>query len=200
MGVDPDKIDTPWQACRGSEYQKRIAHVSSETDRQVGLSFGYNRNEDDSHSMSPRQAIRFLLHVASRGGNLLLNVGPDASGNIPPVQRRCLEGMAQWMEAQGRIDGTRRVDAALVQPIGNEGGDEEIGKEWVRWLKRTNEVFAYVDFNSPEGQVKLSADWNTLDRTSAECQGRTIEVDEDGNVEIGNLTGPMPCCITFRLK
>jgi len=35
--------------------------------------------------------------VVSRGGRLLLNVGPDASGRIPDVQLRTLEGVAAWM-------------------------------------------------------------------------------------------------------
>jgi alpha-L-fucosidase len=103
--------------------------------------------------MSPRQAIRFLLHVASRGGNLLLNVGPDAAGNIPPVQRRCLEGMGDWMKAHGSIDGTRRVQALTAKPVGSEGGDEEIGKEWVRWLKRGKEVYAYIDSGDQAGEL-----------------------------------------------
>ena len=168
------------------------------TDTLVGLSFGYNQNEDDSHSMSPRQAVRFLLHVASRGGNLLLNVGPDAAGNIPPVQRRCLEGMGEWLREHGSIDGTRRVVPAVAEPVGREGGDEAIGKEWVRWLKRGDEVSAYIDSNDPKGQVRLIADWKSIDRTSAQNGGRPIVVREDGLVDIGTLAGSMPGCVTFR--
>lgn len=166
----------------------------------VGLSFGYNQNEDDSHSMTSRQAIRFLLHVASRGGNLLLNVGPDASGNIPPVQRRCLEGMGEWMRTHGGIDGTRHVEATLVRPVGSEAGDEEIGTEWVRWLKRGNKIFAYLDSRDPKGQIKLLANWEMVERTSAQCGGKDISVGEDGLVDVGTLAAPMPGCITFRLR
>jgi len=149
--------------------------------------------------MSPRQAIRFLIHVASRGGNLLLNVGPDAAGTIPPVQRRCLEGMGEWMQAHGSVDGTRRVQASIVTPIGSEGGDEEIGKEWVRWLRRGEEVYAYVDSNDKVGQVKLMADWQIVDRTSAQSLGQPFRVAEDGLVDISALPDPMPGCITFKL-
>ena len=149
--------------------------------------------------MSPRQAIRFLLHVASRGGNLLLNVGPDAAGNIPPVQRRCLEGMGDWMQAHGSIDGTRRVQLSIAKPIGGEGGDEEIDIEWVRWLRRGKEVYAYVDSSDLGGKVKLVADWQTVDRTSAQTLRGPITVGEDGLVDISTLPGPIPGCITFQL-
>ena len=150
--------------------------------------------------MSPRQAIRFLLHVASRGGNLLLNVGPDAAGNIPPVQRRCLEGMGDWMKAHGSIDGTQRIAASTAKPVGSEGGDEEIGKEWVRWLKRGKEVYAYIDSGDQAGQVNLMADWQTVDRTSGQSLGRPIAIGEDGLLDISMLSGPMPGCITFQLR
>jgi alpha-L-fucosidase len=128
-----------------------------------------------------------------------LNVGPDAAGNIPPVQRRCLEGMGDWIQAHGSIDGTRRVQASIVKPIGSEGGDEEIGKEWVRWLRRGNELYAYIDSSDPEGQVRLVADWQTVDRTSAQSLGNAITVGENGLVDINTLSGPLPGCITFKL-
>ena len=174
-------------------------HLLYETEGLVGLSFGYNQNEGDSHSMTPRQANRFLLHVASRGGNLLLNVGPDAAGNIPPVQRRCLEGMAEWIEAHGSIDGTRRVAPNIAQAVGKEGGDEDIGDQWVRWLKRGNHIYAYVDSNDPKGQVKLPADWKTIDRLSAQSGGQPVRIGDDGLVDVQTLVGPLPSCITFRV-
>lgn len=149
--------------------------------------------------MSPRQAVRFLLDVASRGGNLLLNVGPDASGNIPPVQRRCLEGMGEWMQAHGCIDGTRRVDPSVAKAVGSEGGDEEIGSQWARWLKRGNKAYAYVDSRESKGQVKLLADWANIERSSAISQGSSVVVGEDGLVDLGSLPGPLPKCIMFRL-
>lgn len=108
--------------------------------------------------------------------------------------------MGEWMKVHGSIDGTRRVEKAIAKPVGTEGGDEEIGKEWVRWLKRGNEVFAYVDYSDSKGQVILSADWDRIDRSSAQSQGRPISVGEDGSVEIETLAAPMPGCITFQLR
>ena len=84
---------------RTSEYD---AHADNETGsgweqcRGLGLSFGYNAAEDDSHTLSPRELARLYADVVARGGRLLLNVGPNAAGEIPPVQRRTLEGAAAW--------------------------------------------------------------------------------------------------------
>lgn len=41
--------------------------------------------------------IKKLVECVSKGGNLLLNVGPDARGNIPPESRERLEEIGKWM-------------------------------------------------------------------------------------------------------
>ena len=85
---------------RTSEYSAGTDHEAGsgwENNRGLGYSFGYNQIEDDSLTLSPRELARHYADVVSRGGRLLLNVGPDASGRIPDVQLRTLEGVAAWM-------------------------------------------------------------------------------------------------------
>jgi len=43
--------------------------------------------------------VHGLCEVASRGGNLLLNVSPRADGSLPPEQTARLDGLARWMGA-----------------------------------------------------------------------------------------------------
>ncbi len=42
--------------------------------------------------------IKKLVECVSKGGNLLLNVGPDAKGNIPPESMKILKDIGAWME------------------------------------------------------------------------------------------------------
>lgn len=42
--------------------------------------------------------IKKLVECVSKGGNMLLNVGPDAYGNIPPESMEILETIGRWME------------------------------------------------------------------------------------------------------
>ena len=87
---------------RTSEYDAHTQHEAApgwEHCRGLGFSFGYNRVEDESLTLSPRELARHYADVVSRGGRLLLNVGPTAAGEIPPVQRRTLEGAASWLVA-----------------------------------------------------------------------------------------------------
>lgn len=55
--------------------------------------------------------IRKLVECVSKGGNLLLNVGPDARGCIPPQSQQILARIGAWMEKNGdSIYGCGRAD------------------------------------------------------------------------------------------
>jgi alpha-L-fucosidase len=55
-----------------------------------------------------RTLVRTLVDVASKGGNLLLNVGPTAQGVIPAQSVSRLREMGDWMKVNGEaIYGTK---------------------------------------------------------------------------------------------
>jgi alpha-L-fucosidase len=58
--------------------------------------WGYKKN--DRNWKSAQRLIQMLSDVASKGGNLLLNIGPRADGSIPQESIDRLEAIARWME------------------------------------------------------------------------------------------------------
>lgn len=55
--------------------------------------------------------IKKLVECVSKGGNLLLNVGPDARGNIPEASMERLEQIGRWMEKNsGSIYGCGKAE------------------------------------------------------------------------------------------
>jgi len=69
-------------------------------------SWGYNKYETEFKT--PRDLIRMLIEVASKGGNLLLNVGPMPDGRIQDEFVTRLNAMGEWMRANGAaIYGTK---------------------------------------------------------------------------------------------
>ena len=56
---------------------------------------------DNLDYKSSNEIIINLIDVISKGGNLLLNVGPKADGSVPDGDRKILEDLAQWMAVNG---------------------------------------------------------------------------------------------------
>lgn len=80
-----------------------------EENRGIGASFGYNRNESIDEYRSTAELIELLVDTVSRGGNLLLDVGPTADGRIPVIMQDRLVGIGAWLDINGEaIYGTRK--------------------------------------------------------------------------------------------
>jgi alpha-L-fucosidase len=79
-----------------------------EENRGIGHSYGYNRNEDLADYATGERLLLTLLDTVSRGGNLLLNIGPTADGRIPVVMQERLAYLGAWLRQNGEaIYGTR---------------------------------------------------------------------------------------------
>lgn len=79
-----------------------------EESRGMGFSYGYNRAERLEHYHSGRELVILLTDLVSRGGNLLLDIGPAADGTIPVVMEERLLQIGSWLKVNGEaIYGTK---------------------------------------------------------------------------------------------
>jgi len=78
QNIPNSPIPSPWEACYtlGDQWQYRPTNESYKT---------------------AREAILKLIDIRAKGGNLLLNFGPDALGNFPPEQAGVLNEISLWM-------------------------------------------------------------------------------------------------------
>ncbi|MDO4292367.1 MAG: alpha-L-fucosidase [Eubacteriales bacterium] len=90
---------------------------------------------------SPQMLVRKLVECVSKGGNMLLNVGPDARGNIPARSLEILERIGEWMEQNGRS-------------IYGCGISEFSKPEWGRYTQNGKTVYAHV-YEEPLGALAL---------------------------------------------
>lgn len=72
-----------------------------EESRGMGFSYGYNRAEQIGHYRSDREMILMLIDLVSRGGNLLLDIGPTADGRIPVIMQERLLQIGRWLKTNG---------------------------------------------------------------------------------------------------
>ena len=70
--------------------------VPWETCQTFSGSWGYYR--DEATWKSPKQLLVLLIESVSKGGNLLLNVGPTARGTFDYRAQERLEAIGEWME------------------------------------------------------------------------------------------------------
>lgn len=80
---DPNGRPILWEAC---------VTINAE-------SWGYNKYETEFKT--ERDLIRMLIEVVSKGGNLLLNVGPRADGTIQEEFVTRLRAMGRWLRVNG---------------------------------------------------------------------------------------------------
>lgn len=100
-------IEIPWEKCLNLN----------------GSSWGYNKTEK---LMSLKEAITMLVNVVDRGGNMLLNVGPDPDGVIPATHVARLQEIGGWLEKNGEsIYGTR---PGPFEPLDRVYGSTQKGK------------------------------------------------------------------------
>lgn len=80
-----------------------------------GMDWEVNHTLNESYGWSAHDAnwkdvptvVRLLCDIVSKGGNLLLNVGPDAKGRVPEPAAATLRGVGAWMQVHGEaIHGT----------------------------------------------------------------------------------------------
>ena len=91
--TDVDGRPVPWEAC-------------------ITMNNSWGFNTFDTVWKTPKAVIRKLVECVAKNGNLLLNVGPDARGQIPEPSLRVLEGSATGC---GR---TARASTAAAGPTG----------------------------------------------------------------------------------
>ncbi|SFQ49887.1 alpha-L-fucosidase [Parafilimonas terrae] len=85
-----------------SEYGSGMnADVVWEESQGIGHSYGYNRNEQLDDYKSSHDLILMLCDIVSRGGNLLLDIGPTADGRIPVIMQQRLIDMGDWLKLYG---------------------------------------------------------------------------------------------------
>jgi alpha-L-fucosidase len=106
---------TPEQFMPAANPEVNGVKVPWETCQTFSGSWGYFR--DEYSWKSPQQLIKMLIETVSKGGSLLLNVGPDARGSFDERANERLEAIGKWMKFNSRsIYGCTEAPADFKKP------------------------------------------------------------------------------------
>ncbi len=132
--------DHPWEESRG-----------------MGASYGYNRDESLADYHTSRELVMMLIDIVSRGGNLLLDIGPRADGHIPVVMEERLTQIGEWLRPNGEaIYGTHSLKTSRQWSQGKVPQMED--KEF----RASYEIKQMVDA-PPLGYARVDAFFTTKD-------------------------------------
>ena len=97
----------------------------------VNETWGYRK--DDKNWKTPEEIIKKLIKVTGKGGNYLLNIGPDADGIVPPGSVKVLDKVGEFLKANGdSIYGTRNTE---VYPF---------DLEWALFTRKEYKLFIHI--------------------------------------------------------
>jgi alpha-L-fucosidase len=102
-------------------------------------SWGYDR--DNLDWKSPVLLVQLLIDSVSKGGNLLLNVGPNARGEFEPRAMRTLDAIGEWTRLHGRSIYGATMSEFVPPPDG-------------RYTQRGDRLYLHL-FSWPFGHVHL---------------------------------------------
>lgn len=156
--------------------------------RGIGHSFAFNRAEGYDIYSSRTECVHMLIDLVSKGGNLLLDIGPTADGRIPLIMVDRLLAMGEWLEVNGE------------SIYGTTAGPMNGAFSWGRMTRKGDTLYLHV-FDWPEND-RLEVEGLTTPIAGATMLGdrvadRALPVDGD-RIDLTGLH-PFPHATVIRL-
>ena len=135
--------DLPGENKAGYSKGQTVSHkLPLETCQTMNGMWGYK--VADQNYKSTEYLIRYLVSIACKGANLLLNIGPQPNGELPATALTRLKEMGEWLRKYG--------DSVY----GTTAGDIQ-AQEWGVTTRKGNRLFVHIfDLKTKELQLPLT--------------------------------------------
>jgi alpha-L-fucosidase len=170
-------FEFPWECC----------------DALDPTSWGYNKRLPDDKYMSTDQLVDHLVDIVSKGGNLLINVGPRADGTIPEAQQERLIGIGKWLETNGEAIFETRYW-------------EKYGEENIRFTRKGDNILYAIALDWPGEMLTIKSlkGWDRSQIKSVKLLGTREplkwELTDDGLVIHCPSEKPCEHAYVFKIK
>jgi alpha-L-fucosidase len=128
-----------------------------------------------------------LVDIVSRGGNLLLDIGPRADGGIPVVMEERLTGIGNWLRPNGdAIYGTHELETSRQWSRG------KVPKMEDKEFRAAYDITKMVD-DPPSGYARIDA----LFTAKGDNIYAMLPRWPQGTVSLNGFTGPSDAKVTM---
>lgn len=125
----------------GDNYIPRLPYEGDwEVPATLNNTWGYSRH--DQNWKNPEDIIKLLVKINSRGGNYLLNIGPDGDGRIPEESVKVLDEVGKYVR-----ENSEAIYATERTPI------YPYELEWAEFTSRKNRL--YIHIFQPRNGIEL---------------------------------------------
>ena len=136
--------DVPGENKAGLSGQSYKNNLPLETCQTMNGMWGYK--VIDQNYKSTKELIQLLVRTSGKGANLLLNIGPQADGNLPATALSRLKDMGEWLKENGETIYGTTAGPALC---GEQWVTTQKGKKiWVHVLDKSTAAVALTGVKS----------------------------------------------------
>jgi alpha-L-fucosidase len=144
---DPESIGMPW-----------------ETVGTINNTWAYSSYDRDWKSV--KELLFWLIEIASKGGNYMLNIGPGGDGTVPEESAERLRAMGDWLKMNGESiygtqawicshEGPTTIHMAGTVRRRKEGFHAEITPDDIWFTAKGNTVYAIGLEEPPNGRLLI---------------------------------------------
>lgn len=146
-----------------------------ETPQTLNDTWGYSRF--DHNWKGPEEVIQRLVEIVSKGGNYLLNIGPDGLGFIPDASREVLRETGNWMRLNGEsIYGTR---ASPLEAMA-----------WGFCTRKENHLYLHITDWPEDGKLEVTGLLNSINSACPLAEPeKKLGISSDGSYPVIDIRG-----------
>jgi alpha-L-fucosidase len=162
-----------------------LGNVDWETCMTMNDHWGYNAYDKDWKS--PTVLIHNIIDIASKGGNYLLNIGPESTGDFPPEAITRLKAIGDYMKVNG---------GAIYDTKASVFEDLPWGRSTTREKGSTTTLFLHVFDWPKDGKLVVPSIGNTPDGAKLMATGASLNCQRVGSDIVIDLPDAVPDAIS----
>ncbi len=142
--------------------------IASDWESCMTMNGSWGYKPSDHNWKSSEMLIQNLIDIVSKGGNFLLNIGPDGQGLFPPESVERLAAIGEWTKVNGEA-----IYGAKASPFDRP--------KWGRFTSKQGLLYAHVFDWPKDGRIQIDKSLKVTKAYFLADSDKQLEIKESGN-------------------